>query len=77
MKIFLNGEETQGLWDTGAMISLMNEKFLRENFPDAKILSISEFTGDEFTLTAANKSELDVQGVAVLDFGVTSSQTLF
>ena len=77
VKIFLNGEETQGLWDTGAMISLMNEKFLREHFPDTELLSISEFTGDEFTLTTANKSELNVQGVAILDFGVTSSQTLF
>ena len=28
VNIYLNGEDVQGLWDTGAMISLVNEKFL-------------------------------------------------
>ena len=75
--IYLEGKKIQGLWDTGAMISLIDKKFLKENFPKAEVVSISEFTGDGLTLSAANKSEIDVEGVAVLDFGVNSEDGLF
>ena len=77
VNIYLNDEEVQGLLDTGAMISLVNEKYLYKKFPDINIYSLSEFTGDDFILTAANKSKLDVQGVAILDFGVSKFQRLF
>ena len=33
--------------------------------------------GDDFILTAANKSKLCVQGVAILEFGVSEFSTLF
>ena len=77
VKIRLNGVEVKGLWDTGAMISLMNKVFLLENFPGVKIESIGEFTGENFSLTAANQSEVRVEGVVVLDFGVGESGSLF
>ena len=38
---------------------------------------ISEFTGQGLTLSAGNKSEIDVEGVAVLDFGVNDEEGLF
>ena len=59
------------------MISLVNEKFLCEAFPDVNIYSLAEFTGDDFILTAANKSKVCVQGVSILDFGVAEFQKLF
>ena len=69
VNIFLNGVNVQGLWDTGAMISLMNEDYVHENFPNSEIHSISEFTGSEtFVLTAANQSSLNVSGIVVLSF---------
>ena len=77
VKIFLNGKRIKGLWDTGAMISLINKLFLEENFPDAKIQPISEFTGEGLTLSAANKSAIDVEGVVVLNFGVKDGEGLF
>ena len=77
VKIQLDGVEIQGLWDTGAMISLINKGFLLKNFPGVKIESIGEFTGENFSLTAANKSEVRVEGVVVLTFGVGESGGLF
>ena len=73
----MNGEDVQGLWDTGAMISLVNEKFLCKKFPDINIYSFAEFMGDDFILTAANKCKLCVQGVAILEFRVSEFPTLF
>ena len=77
VNIYLDGKRVQGLWDTGAMISLVNKTFLREKFPNVEIHSISEFTGQGLTLTAANKSEIDVEGVAILEFGVEEGDGLF
>ena len=37
LKCLLNGEKVEGLWDTGAMVSLLNKIFVDEHFPDAKI----------------------------------------
>ena len=77
VNIHLNGKKIQGLWDTGAMISLMNKGFLEENFPDVEVHSISEFAGQGISLTAANKSEIGVDGVAVLEFGIDDGCGLF
>ena len=78
MNIFLNDKKLECLWDTGAMICLMNEQFLYEKFPETKIYSICEFTGsDSFSLTTANQSSLNVKGVAILSFGVEDEKNLF
>ena len=77
VNICLDGKRIQGLWDTGAMISLINDRFMHDNFPEVSILPITEFSGENITLTAANKSEIDVKGVVVLDFGVEGSERLF
>ena len=77
VNIHLNKKKIKALWDTGAMISLVNKKFLEENFPDATIHSITEFTGKGLTLTAANKSRIDIDGVVILEFGVTEEEGLF
>ena len=71
VNIYLNRKKIQGLWDTGAMISLINRDFLKENFPEVTTHSITDFIGDGLTLTAANKSRIDIDGVVVLEFGVT------
>ena len=77
VNIYLGGKKVIGLWDTGAMISLMNDKFLEENFPDVEIHPIADFTGKDLTLTAANKSVIDITGVVILDFGVEEGEKLF
>ena len=78
VKIYLNGVLTEGLWDTGAMISLMNKDFLEEHFPGVPMYSISDFIdNDSLKLTAANQTELGVEGVVVLTFGVEERKDLF
>ena len=62
------------LWDTGSMISLMNEKFLEENFPEKQIYSVEEFLGNEsLSISAANNTEVPIEGVVLLDFSVDTS----
>ena len=77
VNVRLSGKEIQGLWDTGAMISLINEGLLHELFPGIKVYSIYDFTGENFTVTVANKSVMSVKGVVVFDFGVEGSEDLF
>ena len=75
---FLHKVPVESLWDTGSQISLMGRDFLEENFPGAKMYSVSEFLGDEgLTLTAANQTELSVVGVVVLSFGAEENSSLF
>ena len=73
----LNGSKVKGLWDTGAMISLMNKEYLSKTFPDVKVHALEEFVKGTLTLTAANKSEIGVDGVVVLDFGIGDKDRLF
>ena len=73
LNFLLNNKKISGLWDTGAMVSLLNRLFLLKHFPDAKIQTMAEFLGEEdvndFKLTVANKKEMRVVGVVVLQFG--------
>ena len=78
LKCLLNGEKVEGLWDTGAMVSLLNKMFVDEHFPDAKIETVAEFLGnEELKLTVANKKEMSVIGVIVLQFGVEGLPDMF
>ena len=78
INIFLNDLGIVGLWDTGAMISLINENYLQATFPTVKIHPLADFTGnDSFSLTTANQSPLCVKGVAILSFGVEEGRKLF
>ena len=78
VSIYLNVMEVNGLWDTGAMISLINEEHLLQHFSDIPLYSVSEFTGSEsLILTTVNQSSLGVKGVVILNFGVEKGQKLF
>ena len=81
LNFLLNNKKISGLWDTGAMVSLLNRLFLLKHFPEAKIQTIAEFLGEEdvkdFKLTVANKKEMSVVGVAVLQFGVEGMPDMF
>ena len=59
------------LWDTGSMVSIMSSSFRERMFPDKTLCSVDDFVGGEtLSLSAANNSELPVEGVILLDFGV-------
>ena len=40
LNCLLNGRKVEGLWDTGAMVSLLNSEFVSDQFSDAIIESI-------------------------------------
>ena len=73
----LDGISCKCLWDTGSMISLINMKFLKGYIPNKKIYSIKEFLDNKFlSLSAANNTEVPIEGVVLLDFAVDNA-TLF
>ena len=78
LKFMLNNTDAEGLLDTGAMVSLLNRTFVDEHFPGTKIETIADFLGQEdFKLTTANKDEMSVSGVVVLEFGVPGNPNMF
>ena len=80
VNVCLNGVTTEGLWDSGSQISLISKDVLEEQFPGVAISSVEEFMENEnekLTLTAANNSEVKVDGVAIINFGVKENFDLF
>ena len=43
LRCLLDGKSVDVLWDTGSVITLVSRKWAKENFPDKKIHSMSEF----------------------------------
>ena len=78
VKIYLNKKEIKGLWYTGAMVSVINELFLAENFPGVETVPIEDFVGKrDFNVSVANQGSLNIQGIAILRFGVAEDDVLF
>ena len=78
VSIFLENMCVNGLWDTGAMVSVINDKFLNEHFPMVKIRPVEEIIGThDINVSVANQGALNVKGIAILDFGVDKEQRLF
>ena len=66
----LGGKSFEMLWDTGSMISLVDRSWVRRNFPDEKIHSVTEFMEDELNVRAANATSISLDGVVLLEFGL-------
>ena len=66
----LGGKEFQMLWDTGSMISMVDKKWVKNNFPEATIHSVTDFLDDELCVRAANSTEICFDGVVVLKFSL-------
>ena len=71
----LGGKPFEVLWDTGSMVSLVDRKWVKENFPDRQIHSISEFMEDrELNIKAANSTTIRFDGVMLLEFSVDAGE---
>ena len=80
VKCLLDGKMVYMLWDTGSMVSLVGRKWLRKHFPHKRIYSVSEFLEEKeggLRVTAANSSEVEVDGVVVFDFVLGDSGASF
>ena len=73
----INGSDTNALWDTGSMVAMGEEEWVRKNAPEAKIMTVEEFLeGDNVHLYAANNTKVDVVGVVELELGLGSHKVL-
>ena len=55
-------------------MSMVSTSWLEENSKDTKIMTVEEFLeGDSLHLCAANNTNVDVDGVAILNFSIGSS----
>ena len=66
----VNNTQYQGLWDTGSMVSLVNSCWVRAHLPDLEVMPVSEFSDTNITLRAANQTNLNIKGVALIDFSL-------
>ena len=67
----IGGKKSEALWDTGAMVSVVNTDWLAEKYPSAEIQSIQQFLeGDSLHLVTANNSPISIRGVVVLDVDI-------
>ena len=70
----VGGVECSGLWDTGAMVSMVSASWLRNCGQDVEMMTVEEFLeGDSLHLCAANNTNVDVAGVATLNVRIGSS----
>ena len=79
VSVLLNGEKVDGLWDTGAQVSVINKKLVQELFPGIKIHAVEDFIKNDqkLKILSANQSEMAIDGVVVLDFGIENDTSLF
>ena len=69
----LGGVSTEGLWDSGSQILMIDRFWLAENLPDevANVMPVEEFLeGERLTVLAANKSSIPFDGVVMLRFSL-------
>ena len=62
---------------TGSMISLVSRKWLDENFPDKKLVDVSEFVSQKLSVRAANATEIKFDGKALVKFTLSDGDDGF
>ena len=79
LKCSLGDKDFEVLWDTGSMISLVDRKWVKDNFPGAIVHSVADFLeeAEELQVRAANSTEIEFDGVILLDFGIEGGDESF
>lgn len=58
----INELTVQALWDTGAQVSLVNELWWKETFPECSVRSLEELINEKLTVCSANGSSIQFSG---------------
>ena len=58
----LDGVKTESLWETGAAVTAVGDKWVEENFLDKEITDVSVLLWEELFLKIANNSKMDYVG---------------
>ena len=77
IKCKIQNNETRGLWDTGAMVSLVASTWLKKMVPGAEIREVEELLDTPLKIQAANKKSLPYSGWVRLSFRLLSGEELF
>ena len=79
LKCSLGDKDFEVLWDTGSMISLVDRRWVKNNFPEAIVHSVADFLeeAEELQVRAANSTEIEFDGVILLDFGIEGGDESF
>ena len=70
LQCFLDGLGFDVLWDTGSMVSMVCRGWLARYFPKKEVVDVSEFLGRKLSVTAANKTVINFDGVVILKFSL-------
>ena len=74
----LDGKKLEMLWDTGSMVSLVGRDWVKRHFPEKKIYSVNDFLeNEELHLRAANATEIQFDGVILVDFALSEKDDGF
>ena len=70
INILLNGKQVNALWDTGAQVSIVSNKWLKRNFPSIEVRNVSEILGEgqDLNIAAANGTDIPFLGFVELKF---------
>ncbi len=77
IRCYFDEKESELLWDTGSMVSIVDRPWAKKRFPDKLILPVSMFVDEQLRLTAANSTEIKFDGVLLLDFGLEEGKAEF
>lgn len=77
LKCFLGGKNSEMLWDTGSMVSLVDRRWVKRNFPEEVIHPVSAFLDRELHLQAANETTINFDGVVLLTFSLSEEDEGF
>ena len=76
VKCMLNGVEATGLWDTGAMVSVVSKDWLRRMFPELEIKKVEELIDEPLEIKTANQGSLPCCGWVELSFQLNDDPAL-
>ncbi len=83
LRCFLGGKRFKTLWDTGSQVCLADMDWMEEYFPNVVIQPVEEYMeemdedGKNLEIRAANKTQIPLEGVAVVEFSLTEGGESF
>ena len=72
----LNGRGEIVLWDSGAMVSILSKRWLKENYPDLEIRDVRELLDRTLEIRTANKGAMSYCGWVELTFQLNTGPVL-
>ena len=72
----MNGLEMKGLWDTGAMVSVVSREWLSEMFPDVEIKDLRELLDEPLDIRTANEGKMPCEGWVELSFEMSTGPVI-